>query len=63
MPLALLGLNLEVSMSVVVCPVCRDVVHTSAGYILRHGSNYHGRFSVCSGSGTSYVQPSDCCGI
>lgn len=48
-------------MSVVVCPVCRDVVHVYAGYIVVHGSRHHGSFSTCSGSRQSYIQ--DCCGL
>jgi len=46
---------------VVVCPVCREVVHVSGGYMMQHGSRYHGVFTLCAGSRTSYV--SDCCGI
>jgi len=48
---------------VVVCPQCREVVHVSAGYILRHGSTYHGRFDTCSRSGTPYCSTDDCCNI
>lgn len=48
-------------MSVVVCPVCRDVVHVHAGYIIRHGVRHHGVFSLCSGSGTPYCLSSSCC--
>lgn len=47
-------------MAVVVCPVCREVVHTTAGYILRHGFKNHGRIMVCSGSGTPYVSCISC---
>lgn len=46
---------------VVVCPVCREVVHVSAGYIVQHGVRSHGVFSMCAGSRQSYVL--DCCGI
>lgn len=46
---------------VVVCPVCRDVVHVSGGYIVIHGSRSHGVFYPCVGSRQSYIQ--DCCGI
>lgn len=53
-------LNLEVDM-VVVCPDCRELVHVSAGYLLRHGSKAHGKLHPCSGSGKPYAQ--DCCGI
>lgn len=45
---------------VVVCPVCRDVVHTSCGYIIRHGPRAHGTVVVCSGSGTPYVSCVSC---
>lgn len=48
---------------VVVCPVCRDVVHVTAGYILRHGFKSHGVLNVCAGSGTSYCNSEDCCGV
>lgn len=48
---------------VVVCPVCREVVHTSCGYILRHGSKYHGFSAVCAGSGTSYCFTDSCCSV
>lgn len=41
---------------VITCPVCREAVHVSCGYIVRHGSKYH----VCSGSGERYVE-SSCC--
>lgn len=48
---------------VAVCPVCREVVHVSCGYILRHGSSVHSMFSECAGSGTPYCVSSDsCCG-
>jgi len=46
---------------VVVCPVCRDVVHTSNGYILPHGTTYHGKFSLCAGSRSPYCVNSDSC--
>lgn len=36
------------------CPVCRDVVHVSCGYIMRHGVTHFGKFELCSGSGTPY---------
>lgn len=45
---------------VVVCPVCREVVHLSCGYIVRHGVRYHSKFNICSGSGTPYVSCSSC---
>lgn len=48
---------------VVVCPVCRDVVHVFGGYILKHGARHHGVFSVCAGSATSYCNTDDCCGV
>lgn len=52
------------TLMVVVCPVCRDVVHTSSGYILRHGAKHHGMFLVCAGSGTIYCcNPDECCGV
>lgn len=47
---------------VVVCPVCREVVHTSNGYILLHGTTYHGKFYECAGSNTSYGVNCDSCG-
>lgn len=48
---------------VVVCDVCREVVHVSAGYIVRHGSRTHGVVSVCAGSGRPYAGFLDsCCG-
>lgn len=37
---------------VVDCPVCREVVHTSGGYILDHGQKHHGRIIKCIGSGS-----------
>lgn len=38
---------------VVTCPVCREVVHVSCGYIVRHGTRDHGVLrSICSGSGS-----------
>lgn len=40
---------------VVVCSVCRDVVHAYSGYIVRHGYRLHGVFHLCSGSGKSYI--------
>ena len=40
------------------CPVCREVVHVHAGYIVRHGVVHHGVFHACAGSGTAYV--TDC---
>lgn len=45
----------------VVCPVCRDVVHVSCGFILRHGFRYHLKFQICSGSGMPYVVSCDSC--
>lgn len=49
---------------VVVCPVCRDVVHTSNGHFLSHGSVSHGAFSMCSGSFSPICTvSSDCCSI
>lgn len=50
-------------MSVAVCPVCREVVHVSVGYILRHGFRVHGYFKECSGSGTPYCDSADCCSV
>lgn len=47
---------------VITCPVCREVVHVSAGYITRHGSRHHGHVNVCSGSGTPYCVSESCCG-
>lgn len=48
---------------VVVCPVCRDVVHEHNGCLVRHGSKYHGEFKECAGSGTPYFCDGDCfCG-
>ena len=47
---------------VVTCSVCRDVVHTSGGYILRHFiKGHHMPRVICSGSGMSVV--SDCCDL
>lgn len=46
---------------VVTCPYCRDTVHVQAGFIVRHGSRYHGAFDMCAGSGTNYIQ--ECCEI
>lgn len=37
-----------------ICPVCHDVVHMHLGYIVRHGTHYHGKFDLCAGSGTPY---------
>lgn len=48
---------------VVGCPVCREVVHVSSGYIVRHGARHHGVFSLCSGSGTPYVSVDTCCSL
>lgn len=45
---------------VVVCPVCREVVHTFSGVIVSHGSSRHGVFDVCFGSGSSLMSCSDC---
>ena len=39
------------SMSVAVCPVCREVTHISFGYFVRHGVRDHGKFNICAGSG------------
>lgn len=49
---------------VAVCPVCREVVHISAGFILRHGSTVHLSFKECAGSGTPYCSSvtDSCCG-
>lgn len=47
---------------VVPCPVCRDLVHTSSGYIVRHGARHHGVFSPCAGSATAVCSIGDCCG-
>lgn len=41
---------------VVVCHVCRDVVHAHSGYLIRHGVRSHGVFHLCAGSGTSYIR-------
>lgn len=47
----------------VVCPVCREVVHVSAGYVVRHGVRHHLSFVECSASGTPYLCIEDgCCG-
>lgn len=46
---------------VVVCSVCRDVVHVSGIYILPHGARYHGNFVQCAGSNTPIVDISSCC--
>lgn len=54
------GPILEVAM-VVVCPVCREVVHTSGGYILNHGATSHGNVDICAGSGTPYAVKCDSC--
>lgn len=43
------------------CPICRDVVHVYAGYFVRHGVHHHGRFELCSGSGSPVFIVSDCC--
>lgn len=48
---------------VITCCVCREVVHTSNGYILEHGVYIHGVFHVCSGSGSPaspFVSCSSC---
>lgn len=49
---------------VVVCSVCREVVHVSCGYILDHGITVHGSFKICAGSGTPYNVGLEefCCG-
>jgi len=47
----------------VVCPVCRDVVHTFAGCIVVHGSRSHGVFVMCAGSSTAFCSVSDCCSL
>lgn len=47
---------------VVVCPVCREVVHLVCGYIHRHGVKYHGKMDLCAASGTPYgPHAADCC--
>lgn len=48
-------------MSVVVCPVCRDVVHVSCGYIVRHGFTAHSMFQLCAGAGMPYGHVEDSC--
>lgn len=48
---------------VISCPVCRDVVHVSQGYILRHGYSHHGLFDLCAGSGTPITSIVECCGL
>lgn len=45
---------------VVVCPVCREVVHTSNGYILPHGSMSHGVPKYCAGSYSLIGVKCDC---
>ncbi|WNK12687.1 MAG: hypothetical protein [Microvirus sp.] len=47
---------------VVVCPVCREVVHLLSGYIAYHGARLHGSIQPCAASGTSYCYSSECCG-
>lgn len=44
------------------CPICREVVHVSAGYFTRHGSRSHGIFQLCSGSGSPVYSLCDSCG-
>lgn len=39
---------------VVVCPECRQVVHTSQGYILIHGSTSQSKFNQCAASNSTY---------
>lgn len=46
---------------VVVCSVCREVVHVAAGFILRHGVRRHGAFVACAASGTAYCAIEDGC--
>lgn len=46
----------------VVCPICREVVHVSCGYIVRHGYTVHSVFKTCAGSGSSYMSICDSCG-
>lgn len=45
---------------VVVCDVCRDVVHASGGYLVRHGVRHHGIFHLCAGSGRPVVGQFSC---
>lgn len=49
---------------VVVCPVCREMVHTYNGYILKHGIKYHGKEDLCAGSETPYsLTIEGCCSL
>jgi len=48
---------------VVVCPTCREVVHTSNGVIVSHGVHHHGIFSVCGASGSPIHPICDSCAV
>lgn len=45
------------------CPVCREVVHTSCGCIVVHGSKSRGFFVVCAGTGSPVSSVLDCCSM
>lgn len=48
---------------VVVCPVCRQVVHTTQGVILRHLVKGRSIPGVCSGSGSPVCRADSCCNV